>query len=142
MQALSSNKFEEWLDNYGAAWQEGDARAAIELFSDGAEYYETPFDEPMVGKDAIHKYWSEGAGESQTDIRFAYEVIAVLENGGLAQWHASFVRVPSGNHVEIDGILIAEFDDGGKCLVFREWWHRRESEGGSSPSKPPATTET
>jgi ketosteroid isomerase-like protein len=82
MRKLSLDKFEEWLDTYGEAWQEGDAQAAIDLFSDSAEYYETPFDEPMVGKEAIHKYWSEGAGESQRDVRFVYEVIAVLDSKG------------------------------------------------------------
>jgi ketosteroid isomerase-like protein len=133
MRQLSLEEYKKWLDDYGEAWQKGDADAAIGLFSDGAEYYETPFDEPMVGKEAIHKYWSEGAGESQRDVRFLYEVITVRENKGVAQWHASFVRIPSGTHVELDGILVAEFDDSGRCLVFREWWHRWESEGGGSP---------
>lgn len=127
MGKLSLDRFEAWLNSYGTAWQKGDARAAIELFADGAAYHETPFDEPMLGKEAIYKYWSEGAGESQRDIRFAFDVVTVKENRGFARWHASFVRVRSGAHVELDGILSADFDDDGKCLVFREWWHRKES---------------
>lgn len=128
------NEFEKWLDAYGAAWQAGDAQAAIELFADDAEYYETPFDDPMIGKDAISQYWTEGAGKSQKDVHFSYEPLAVVENVGLARWRASFVRIPSGNQVELDGFLLAEFDGGGKCSVFREWWHRRESEGSSNSS--------
>jgi hypothetical protein len=132
MQKLPLATFEEWLDAYGEAWQKGDAQAAIDLFSDNAKYYETPFNEPMIGKQAIQKYWSEGAGESQKNVRFAYEAITVLKSKGLAQWHASFVRIPSENYVELDGFLVAEFDNAGKCSVFREWWHRRESGSGSS----------
>jgi hypothetical protein len=126
------NEFEKWLDAYGAAWQSGDAKAAIKLFSDEAEYYETPFDVPMVGCEAIYRYWDAGAGESQKDVLFSYQALAIVENKGLALWQASFVRIPSGNQVELDGFLAAEFDDIGKCSVFREWWHRREYKGSAS----------
>ena len=126
MESLALSDFRKWLDAYGAAWEKGDAAAAADLFSEDARYYETPFQEPMVGKEAIHSYWREGAGESQRDVYFQYEDVAVSENKGLAQWRASFDRLPSGNHVELDGFLSAEFDDAGRCSVFREWWHRRE----------------
>jgi hypothetical protein len=126
MAKISFDDFEKWLLSYGAAWQSGDAQAAIRLFADDAMYYENPFADPMVGIDAIHRYWSEGAGESQKDVCFTHRAIAVVEGKGLAHWRATFVRVPSGNQVELDGFLMAEFDAHGKCLVFREWWHRRE----------------
>ncbi|MGA9192078.1 MAG: nuclear transport factor 2 family protein [Anaerolineales bacterium] len=132
MDPLALDDFRKWLDTYGTAWEEGDAAVATELFSEGARYHETPFEEPMIGKQAIHRYWKEGAGDSQKNVHFAYESIAVSENKGLAQWRASFVRLPSGNHVELDGFLSAEFDSCGKCSVFREWWHRREHTGGSA----------
>ncbi len=128
MAELSVDEFKEWLDSYGAAWQDGDAQAAIDLFTDDAEYYETPFDDPMVGRDAIQRYWSEGAGESQKDVRFLHETMTVVGAKGLARWQATFVRIPSGNHVVLDGFLMAEFDGEAKCSVFREWWHRRETE--------------
>ena len=126
MAEMSFGDFEKWLVSYGAAWQMGDAQAAIRLFADDAKYYENPFADPMVGKDAIHRYWSEGAGESQKDVQFTHRAIAVVEGKGLAHWRATFVRVPSGNQVELDGFLMAEFDASGKCVVFQEWWHRRE----------------
>jgi hypothetical protein len=126
MAEISSDEFEKWLVSYGIAWQTGDARTAIELFADDAKYYENPFADPMVGKDAIHRYWSEGAGESQKDVHFTHRAIAVVEGKGLAQWQATFVRVLSGNLVQLDGFLMAEFDASGKCAVFREWWHRCE----------------
>lgn len=117
--------FSAWLDAYGAAWKAGNSQATIELFSDDAAYYENPFEDPMTGLDAIRRY-SERAGESQEDVSFRYEAMAVVEGKGLAHWQATFVRIPSGNHVALDGFLMAEFDDAGKCSVFREWWHRLE----------------
>lgn len=126
MVELAMDEFENWLARYGYAWEAGDAQAAIELFSDDAEYFENPFDEPMIGKEAIRRYWSGGAGESQKGIHFQHRAAAVTGNKGLAQWEATFTRVPSGNHVELNGFLMAEFDAAGRCSVFREWWHRRE----------------
>lgn len=43
-------------------------------------------------------------------------------------------RTLPGAHVEIDGVLMAQFDAGMKCVVFREWWHGREAPG--DPSGP------
>ena len=126
MAAISFELFEKWLASYGVAWESGDAGAAIRLFADDSKYYENPFADPMVGRDAIRRYWSEGAGESQKDVQFTHRAIAVVEDTGLAHWGATFVRVPSGNRVELDGLLMAVFDASGKCIVFREWWHRRE----------------
>jgi hypothetical protein len=128
MSSLAMDDFKKWLDAYGAAWEAGDPKAAVNLFGEAAEYYETPFDEPMVGRVAIETYWREGAGEAQREVRFQYEALAMVGNQGLARWQASFVRIPSGSKVKLDGFLSAEFDADGKCSVFREWWHRREQE--------------
>lgn len=128
MSAMTSSDFEEWLDKYGQAWECGDAEGAIRLFTDDANYYETPFDNPMIGHEDIRKYWSEGAGHSQKDVQFSSQVLAVGEDFGIARWQAKFVRVPSGNQVSLDGVLLASFDEQGKCKVFREWWHRIERE--------------
>jgi hypothetical protein len=126
MPPLTSGQFEIWLERYGRAWEKGDPEAGVALFDEAARYYETPFDEPMVGHDAIRRYWKEGAKESQKDVKFSFDIVAVRENVGLARWRAFFVRVPSGNKVHLDGILLAEFSEGQLCTLFREWWHRRE----------------
>lgn len=126
MAGISFDDFEKWLEAYGAAWQGGDAGAVIGLFADDARYHENPFADPMVGREAIGRYWNAGAGDSQKDVQFTHRAVATTEGRGLAHWRASFVRVPSGNRVELDGFLMAEFDADGKCVIFREWWHRRE----------------
>ena len=129
MDQLSAEKFTAWLDAYGRAWETGDAAAVLELFERDARYEETPFDPPMIGHEAIRRYWEEGAGQAQRDIRFSFGIIAVQGDRGTAHWQASFVRVPSGIHVALDGVLMAEFGGGGSCRRFREWWHRKETTG-------------
>jgi len=105
----------------------GDPEAVVSLFSADARYFETPFDAPMVGQDAIRRYWTEGAKNAQRDVRFEAQAIAFDGRTGFAIWRATFERVPSGAHVELDGVLSAQFDARMHCLVFREWWHRRET---------------
>jgi hypothetical protein len=119
--------FAQWLDAYGRAWEQGDATGIRQLFAPGAAYYETPFDPPMVGLDALQAYWQAGAADAQRDVAFHYDVLAVSGGRGIARWAATFVRVPSGMGVRLDGMLTARFDAGGRCVEFREWWHRQET---------------
>ena len=123
---MNRNGFDVWLKAYGAAWETGDVQRAVTLFTAEAEYFETPFEPPMVGSDAIAAYWTAGAAEGQRDVRFAHTILSVSERTGLAHWHATFTRIASGSAVTLDGILQAEFADGDRCARFREWWHRTE----------------
>lgn len=123
---MTKAEFELWLHRYGEAWETRDADKIIPLFADDALYYETPFDAPMHGHDAIRAYWSE-LPQTQDHIHFHYRTVAFLpDDQGVAQWWASFIRLPSRMHVKIDGVMICEFNEDGQCIVFREWWHRTE----------------
>ncbi len=119
-----------WLDAYGKAWIEGDPDKLVTLFTDDALYQETPFDEPMVGKEAIRAYWQEGAADAQEDVSFSSKVWALDDMYAVAHWQARFTRIPSGTRVDLDGTFKLLFSitlDGLKCRELREWWHRQES---------------
>jgi ketosteroid isomerase-like protein len=119
-------RLRQWLDAYGEAWAAGDPERLLQLFSPDAAYHETPFEPPMVGAEAIRRYWIEGARDGQSDVVFAAEPICVAGPVGWAHWRATFQRVQSGRQVELDGILSTRLDELGRCVEFREWWHRRE----------------
>ncbi len=125
---LSRESFEEWLRNYGAAWEGRDPEAAAGLFSKDAHYHWTPFDEPKRGREAIAAAWQE-ATSRQRSVRFSFEILAVVGATGIARWHTSLRRETTDRHVEIDGILLAEFTSDSLCRVFREWWHSAEDAG-------------
>jgi len=42
---------------------------------------------------------------------------------GIARWQSKFTNLQSGKRVALDCVFLVEFDDDGKCSVFREWWH-------------------
>jgi ketosteroid isomerase-like protein len=124
MVTLRPEAFEAWLQAYRAAWENRDAPAAASLFSpENAEYYWTPFDPPQRGRSEIAAVW-ESAVSQQRDIHMTFEVLAVEDNRGIARWHTNFTVVSSGEPVQLDGVLIAEFDAPAHCRVFREWWHQ------------------
>jgi ketosteroid isomerase-like protein len=122
---MRKDDFARWLRRYGDAWEKRDAKAAIRLFTEDAEYHWTPLIPPMRGRDGIEAAWS-GAVADQRDIRFTFRVLATPRNLGIATWHTELVRSSTGRAFQLDGMLTAEFDDGRLCRIFREWWHSSE----------------
>lgn len=116
--------FSRWLAAYGRAWSQRDPDAMTALFASGATYREDPFGAATRGRDAIRADWVDIA-KHQQDIHFNYEILSANQQRGIAHWTASFVRRPSKEVVQLDGILMATFNTAGQCTEFREWWHRR-----------------
>jgi hypothetical protein len=135
MKTLTLDAFNEWMETYGKASKDNDARASAALFALDASYYETPFSDPMIGRQAIYDYWETGA-RNLKDKESCYEILAIRKNLVIARWQSSFVSVSSGNHIELDCIFLVEFDDHGKCRLFREWWHSRVVEIGGNTRLP------
>lgn len=133
MEPLTIDGFKKWMEAYRKASSESDLKAAAELFSQNAEYYETPFSNPIIGRDAIHRYWSEAA-HAQKGVQFSYEILAMKGDLGMALWKGQFISVQSGSQVLLDGVLLLEFNGQGQCTKFREWWHRQVLD--TNPFKP------
>lgn len=122
---LTREAFAVWMDKYGRAWEARDAKAAAELYAENGTYQVTPFVEPMRGRPAIFEYWTH-ATQTQENIQFGYEILAVTPELGMARWWASFVIVPQQLKTKLDGIFLITLDDHGKCLQIREWWHKHQ----------------
>jgi len=125
MNALTHEQFRQWMVTYGRAGAENDPHASANLFAEDAAYYETPFADPMIGRDAIYEYWNNGA-QRLKDKESTFEVLAVNGNLGVARWRSQFTVIESGNRFALDCLFTVEFNDGGLCRIFREWWHIQE----------------
>jgi len=125
MKSLTSNQFSQWLTRYGQASTENDPQASADLFSLNARYYETPFAEPIIGREAIYQYWVKGA-QKLRDKTSSYQILAVKDNLGIARWQANYTVIESGKQLVLDCLFLVEFDDNEKCSLFREWWHLHE----------------
>jgi hypothetical protein len=116
----SGHALEEWLHEYGRAWEKGDADLVVALFTADATYQVTPFREPMVGRAAIHDYWSQ-VPKNQGDITFGYDVWST--EPAVAHWWARYNAVRTDRWTRLDGVFLLEFDETGLCTSLREWWH-------------------
>ncbi len=120
--AVSLSAFDEWLAAYSRAAAKDDPAASVALFADDARYFESPFDEPLIGREAIYRYWADGARDL-TDRQATHEVLALLGSVGIARWRGRFVIRATGEAMTLDCIFLVEFDEAGLCRLFREWWH-------------------
>jgi hypothetical protein len=120
----NSTRFTQWLTAYGRAWSAREPEAMVKLFAQDATYREDPFAPATAGRAAIRADWVDIA-QHQEDVHFNFEVLSETSRRGIAHWTASFVRRPSKEVVQLDGILIANFNAAGECSEFHEWWLRR-----------------
>jgi hypothetical protein len=119
---LTRDALADWLDRYGAAWEARDADLAASLFSAGATYQVTPYEEPHRGPAGVRAYWADVTA-GQRNVQFGYEILAVAGNTGIAHWHAAFDVADSPAHLRLNGIFVLDFDADGRCSRLREWWH-------------------
>lgn len=119
-----ANAVEELLRRYGRAWETRDAELVLTLFTEDASYQESPWSEPMEGKEAIRQYWL-GATATQRDIHFELGEVRALRNRVYAEWRCRYVRTTSGQPAALRGILILDLDQG-RIRRLREYWLRRE----------------
>lgn len=112
--------FSEWLDSYREAWEAMDPEAAGELFTEDAQYRETPFDDPFDGRAAIEDYWRDVTA-GQNDPQVTVEVLGFADGEGIGRFHTEFVD-DDGADVAMDGVCAVAFD-GDLATEFREWWH-------------------
>src|SRR6516165_8850060 len=81
--------------------------------------------EPMRGRSAIFDYWAH-VTETERNIQFGHEILAVTEESGIARWWATFLIVPQGLQTKLDGIFVINLDGDGRCTALREWWHKEQ----------------
>ena len=122
--SLTDTAFAEWLEGYRTAWEQRDPALAAALFTEDASYRETPYDEPMQGREAIRDYWARVVA-GQKDVRFTYEIFACAGAEGVCRWHAAFTGVPGGEAINLDGIFRCRFADQRHVDRLEEWWHIR-----------------
>jgi hypothetical protein len=125
-QSLTPARLEAWLAGYERAWEQRDANLAVALFTENARYHEMPFDAPKADRSGIREYWTTVTAD-QRNVDFKSEIVAVNGRTGVARWSASLTSAASGARVELDGVFVLTFDEGGLCSELREWWHVRST---------------
>ena len=124
-----------WLDAYVEAWRTYDADRIRALFSDDVAYRYHPYDEPVVGAEAVVASWlgeSDDEGASSRDAPGTYDAsyapVAVDGDVVVARGWSSYRQQPDGPIERVyDNCFLMVFDDAGRCREFTEFYVRRPS---------------
>lgn len=104
-----------WVEAYEAAWRDDDVDAVGELFTADAVYRPSPYEDAIVGLDAIKDFWPEDDGTS-----FTMVAAPVAVDGATAVVRV-LVRYDRPRRQEYTDLWLLHFDDDGRVDSFEEW---------------------
>lgn len=118
---------QDWLDRYVAAWLSYDADDVAALFSEDVSYRYHPYDDPVVGRDAVVASWTDSDGGSSRDApgtyAARYEPVAVDGDVVVATGTSSYREQADGPVVRVyHNCFVMRFDADGRCREFTEYY--------------------
>jgi uncharacterized protein (TIGR02246 family) len=108
----------QWLAAYEAAWRAAGTEGLAGIFTDDASYLQSPYEEPVVGLDAIRRMWDEEREGPDEVFAIATEILAV--DGATAVVRAE-VRYGDPVRQEYRDLWIVHLGDDGRCRRLEEW---------------------
>ncbi len=123
---------QDWLDRYVTAWLTYEADLIGDLFTEDIAYRYHPYDEPIMGRDAVVASWL-GDGPDSASTRDAigtfdatYAPVAVDGDVVVATGTSSYRDEPGGPVVRVyDNCFVMKFDDDERCAEFTEYYLKR-----------------
>ena len=123
-----------WLDRYVAAWRSYERDEVADLFSADVAYRYHPYDDPIIGRDAVAASWlGEETGAGGASTRDApgtydahYEPVAVDGDTVVATGRSTYRDSPHGPVVQVyENCFVIRFDPDGRCREFTEYFIER-----------------
>ncbi len=111
------------VDEFGRGWAKGKTDVLMGVFADDPVFVETPFSDPLRGREAVRGYWEE-VPLNQSEITFTSGEIFAVGPWFSAEFHLVFRRRRTGEWVEARGAMFCE-TDGAKITEMRMYWHRK-----------------
>ena len=120
---------EDWLRRYVAAWISYEPDDVAGLFSEDIVYRYHPYDEPIVGRQAVVASWL-GDDVSTRDAPGTYSAeyfpVAVDGDTVVATGTSKYRERPDGPVGRTyENCFVMQFDDDGRCREFTEYYIRR-----------------
>jgi uncharacterized protein (TIGR02246 family) len=135
---MTRDEVQRWLDDYVAAWRSYDPELIADLFAEDAEYRYHPWDEPVVGREAIVADWLGGGSSPSASTRDApgtydgkYVPYAVDGDRAVAVGESRYTHPDGSFRTVYYNLWTLRFDDDGRCVDFVEYF-----------MEPPAGTRT
>lgn len=111
------------VDEFGRGWAKGKTDVLMAVFADDPVFVETPFADPMRGREAVRGYWAE-VPLNQSEITFTSGEIFAAGPWFSTEFRLVFRRRRTGEWVEARGAMFCE-TDGTRITEMRMYWHRK-----------------
>ena len=114
---------EDWVRRYERAWATNDPDDVRALFAPDGEYRFHPWDEPVVGHDAIVEQWLD-AQDSADDHAFTWSVVAVDGPTAVVQGRTTY----TDGDVYLN-LWVIRFAEDDRAASFTEWYMEPPTDG-------------
>lgn len=130
---MTREQVQRWLDSYLKAWKSYDQTSIEALFSPDVSYRYHPYDEPIVGREAVVASWlgeGEYEGASSRDApgtyNDSYHPVAVDGDIAVAVGTSTYTDSPGGPVKAVyHNCWVLRFDAEARCCEFTEWYMKR-----------------
>jgi ketosteroid isomerase-like protein len=126
---MDKRQVDRWLDAYVSAWKSYDPDEIGALFADEVSYRYHPYDEPIVGREAVVASWlgvgdHEGASSRDEPGTYdaTYRAVAVDGDVAVATGSSTYTTDPPKTY---DNCFVMRFGPDGRCSEFTEWFIAR-----------------
>jgi ketosteroid isomerase-like protein len=124
---------QDWLDRYVAAWLSYDSDEIADLFTTDVVYRYHPYDEPVIGREAVVTSWLGEESDANASTRDApgtygasYSLVAVDGDVVVATGTSSYRDEAGGPVTQVfENCHIIRFAEDGRCREFTEYYMRR-----------------
>lgn len=115
---MTPRRVSAWLGGLRTSWQGRDPAAVARLFTEDVVYARSPFQPPLVGREAVLAHWvAELTGVVAAEVAMSSPFVE--GDRAAVEWRSEVTRV-DGRTSEA-GVLVLEFE-GDLCSRLAEYW--------------------
>jgi ketosteroid isomerase-like protein len=111
------------IDEFGRGWAKAKVDVIMSVFAPEPVFQDTPFSEPLRGRDAVKGYWAD-VPLFQSEISFTAGEIFTVGPWFATEFKCTFRRRRTGEWVDARGSIFCE-TNGEKITEMRMYWERR-----------------
>lgn len=117
-------KSEIWFEQLKDIWlrKAVDEIAGLVASDGGFQYFEDPFETPIVSVEKLVSEW-RAVAEQEIEV-LEIEPLVCIDTEGTAYYH--FIAMIAGERHESKGSYYVRLNSSGAALEFRQWWNTKE----------------
>ncbi|MCZ7532516.1 MAG: nuclear transport factor 2 family protein [Acidimicrobiia bacterium] len=116
---MTPEMVQDWIHRYIDAWRSYDTNAISELFTAEATYAYNPWDQPLVGREAIVAGWLNDPDEPGS-WEAEYRPLHVIGHDAVIVGETRYADGRTWAN-----LFVVSFDGAGRCTSFVEWYMKK-----------------